>query len=454
MSKKQSKRLFALLVAFALFTTGIAVSPTQVAAASKTKVGDAYYKVTSAKKLTAEYVTPISKTCTSATIPKTVKIGKKTYKVTGIAENAFKGCSKLTKVTIGKNVGKIGKKAFYGCKNLKAIKINTTKLTKKSVGSKAFAKINAKVIITVPQSKRTEYNEILRASGIPSTYSLEWEVVEEEKEEVRDDGVAVKNYTLGQPLPEPKTKSFAIGDCLQSSIFNDESSLKKKYFPNMDIKFTAGVKMPVEIYGNWTKEKVKDDFYFECGPCGRYFKTDAMFALHVPLTECKGGNYLTHSSSEDMVFNEWVFTPDSSPCKVVYQFTLPDGLSYKEGSVKVRAWKAQDIPDSAYQVEYTGNRLIVTIEDIKSLPYYFPVDKKEYDKNPFDYDTMQEKEGLPVGSIRPINVLFSTNMNDSISNVNVVSGNIVYSYKGNEKTIELGNRTVYCTGQPVFQTGE
>ncbi|MCD7797755.1 MAG: leucine-rich repeat domain-containing protein [Clostridiales bacterium] len=33
-----------------------------------------------------------------------------------MANNAFSGKSKLTKVTIGKNVKKIGKKAFYKCK--------------------------------------------------------------------------------------------------------------------------------------------------------------------------------------------------------------------------------------------------------------------------------------------------------------------------------------------------
>ena len=57
------------------------------------------------------------------------------------------------------------------------------------------------------------------------------------------------------------------------------------YFPGRDIKFTAGIKMPVEIYGDWAKEKASDKFYQECGSCERYFKTEAMKEIHQGLTE-------------------------------------------------------------------------------------------------------------------------------------------------------------------------
>ena len=57
------------------------------------------------------------------------------YKVTAIAKKAFKNNKKIKTVVIGKNVKKIGKGAFAGCKNLKYIKVkskNIKKLLKKS----------------------------------------------------------------------------------------------------------------------------------------------------------------------------------------------------------------------------------------------------------------------------------------------------------------------------------
>lgn len=56
-----------------------------------------------------------SKKAKSVTILNKVKIGKKTYTVTSIAKNAFKGCKKLKKVTIkATKLKSIGKNAFKG----------------------------------------------------------------------------------------------------------------------------------------------------------------------------------------------------------------------------------------------------------------------------------------------------------------------------------------------------
>lgn len=113
-----------------------------------------------------EYKSPINKKSTSAQIPATVKIDGKSYKVTGIAANAFKGNKKLKSVTIGKNVKTIGKNAFNGCKNLKKIVVKSSKLTKKSVGSKAFKGIYSKAKIKVPKSKLKAYKKLLKSKGI------------------------------------------------------------------------------------------------------------------------------------------------------------------------------------------------------------------------------------------------------------------------------------------------
>ena len=70
---------------------------------------------------TAAFLAPVKKSVKTLTIPATIKVGGKKYKVTEIAENACRGLSKLTKVSIGKNVKYIERNAFLNCKKLKTV---------------------------------------------------------------------------------------------------------------------------------------------------------------------------------------------------------------------------------------------------------------------------------------------------------------------------------------------
>ena len=88
------------------------------------------------------------------TIPATVKVKGVTYKVTAVSDKAFKGNKKLTTVTIGSNVTKIGKEAFAGCKNLKKITVTAGKL--KTISKNAFKGINKKATITVKGTKKAK----------------------------------------------------------------------------------------------------------------------------------------------------------------------------------------------------------------------------------------------------------------------------------------------------------
>lgn len=104
-------------------------------------------------------LTGSSSTSSSISIPSKVTYQGKSYTVTKIAEKAFKGktkltkvvipatvteigtsafegCTKLTTVTIGKKVTKIGKKAFYNCSSLKKISIPASVT---EIGEAAFA---------------------------------------------------------------------------------------------------------------------------------------------------------------------------------------------------------------------------------------------------------------------------------------------------------------------------
>ncbi|MBQ6843764.1 MAG: leucine-rich repeat domain-containing protein [Agathobacter sp.] len=165
------------------------------------------YEVTSSS--TVKFIGITSSSMKKVTIPKTVKYGGKTFKVTEIGKNAlknksklttvviganvktigvsaFEGCKKLSKVTIGsavttiddkafKNctalksitipskVTKIDKEAFYGCKNLKTITIKSTKM--KTVGKNALKGIYAKATIKVPSSKLKSYKNLLKNKG-------------------------------------------------------------------------------------------------------------------------------------------------------------------------------------------------------------------------------------------------------------------------------------------------
>ena len=130
----------------------------------------ASYQVTSAAEKNPTVVYKGSKKQkASVTIPATVTINNVTYKVTSIAANAFKNNKKLKKVVIGKNITKIGKKAFYGCSKLKNITVKTTKLTKKNVGSQAFKGIHKKAAFKVPKKKISSYRKVFRARGAAKT---------------------------------------------------------------------------------------------------------------------------------------------------------------------------------------------------------------------------------------------------------------------------------------------
>lgn len=126
------------------------------------------YKVTKSGKTggVVTFIKAKNKKVKTISIPANVTIDGISYKVTSIANKAIRGNTKLRKVTIGKNVNRIGKQAFYGCKSLKIITIMTTKLTKKSIGDSAFKNISPKATIKVPKRKLSTYKKIIRKSGI------------------------------------------------------------------------------------------------------------------------------------------------------------------------------------------------------------------------------------------------------------------------------------------------
>lgn len=159
--------------------------------AKKSGMLNARYTVTKSTANGGEvrYDRPADKSVTSISIPNTVKINGKTYKVTSIAANAFAGNKKLEKIVIGNNVKKIGKRAFANCSKLKQVKlgknvkeignlafskckkikefiIKAKKLKNSKIGTNAFAGINKKVCFEVPKNKYEMFKKLKKLKKI------------------------------------------------------------------------------------------------------------------------------------------------------------------------------------------------------------------------------------------------------------------------------------------------
>lgn len=128
------------------------------------KIGENSYTVDKAGKGGSLTFSGTKSKQSEVVVPAVINIDGTDYKVSSISSKAFKGNTKLTSVIIGKNVKKIGAKAFYGCKKLGTINIKSKSL--KSVGEKAFANIKTKAKVTVPKGKMTKYKKLLRKRGV------------------------------------------------------------------------------------------------------------------------------------------------------------------------------------------------------------------------------------------------------------------------------------------------
>lgn len=136
---------------------------TQIGKGYTTTVRQLRYRVTdAAKKLVAVYG-PKNKNMKTVKIPASIKIDKVSYKVTEISKNAFAKMGKLTKVTIGANVQKIGKKAFANDKKLKTIDVKSKVLRK--VANNILTKSYARGFIKVPKKQKAKYKKLFKKIG-------------------------------------------------------------------------------------------------------------------------------------------------------------------------------------------------------------------------------------------------------------------------------------------------
>ena len=147
------------------------------------------YTITGNDTVEVKSMAAKGKTKKAVKISASIKANGKTYKVTGIAANAFKGNKKMTSVLIGGNVKKIGRSAFKNCKNLTKVTVNGSKLqtisknafkgdkklknislkkvkSLKKVEKAAFKGVSKKVTVKVPKNKKKAYSKLLAKGSI------------------------------------------------------------------------------------------------------------------------------------------------------------------------------------------------------------------------------------------------------------------------------------------------
>lgn len=141
------------------------------------------------QNVTVAYMGTLNANAKTINIPKTVTIDGKTYKVTEVMDNTFKGnkkltkvivgnnvttigkntfsgCSKLKNVTLGKSVTAIGANAFKSCKKLEKITIQSTKLSANAIAKSAFKGISKNTVMKVPKKKLNAYKKLLKSKGL------------------------------------------------------------------------------------------------------------------------------------------------------------------------------------------------------------------------------------------------------------------------------------------------
>lgn len=449
MFKHHSKKTMALLLIFTLVLCSNSLNKAQITShAINFYYGydNGSYSIIDEKGKKVRYEGFSNKYFSSVSIPDTAEINGKEYKVTQIANNALKNVIKVKSLVIGKNVTSIGKNAFYGCKNLKNVVIKTKSLTRTSVKANAFKNIHSSASITVPDTNINLYKTILKKAGINAKGQkiTGKKMGDDTKPEVNSNSDSEKGMTS---LPKQST-GFSIGKRPYSNItetyINDTANA---------VPFSAVTQLHQDMYGTWKTKTVHkpDCFYEKCGTCGWMFEDEEQIAIHIPFADCLCINDIFGTTSD--AFEAHYFVPDDSPCKVTYHFEIPDGLSYKDGSLKVEARHAgriREIDNSNYHVQISKNSIIVTINNIKGIPYFYLINDEDYDKDMSEYDV----EDYEANRRSPIAVCFDAELNSDAPSENKVSASISYEYKGMKETVNLGDATVYAASLKIGNTDE
>lgn len=172
----------------------------------------AEYEITNSNgnETTVTYVKSNDAGTTTLLIPESVVIDGKTYKVTSIANNAFRGCTNLKTVVIGKNVKTIGKNAFYGCKKLKTVKMGSNVVT---IGDKAFYKCTSLAAITIPSKVKKIGKSAFEACKSLKSITIKSKLLKKSKVGKKAFKGIKKKATIKVPTKKYKTYKNILKRC-------------------------------------------------------------------------------------------------------------------------------------------------------------------------------------------------------------------------------------------------
>lgn len=421
------KHYLKTLVLMSVFTLFLCCSIDQKAFAAKTvySFGSGSYTIISEQKKTVKYEGISEKAYTVADIPDKVELKSKSYRVTQIKDSAFANSSKIKRVTVGENVKKIGKKAFYNCKNLKSITIKSELLKKGSIGANAFKGSPSDAVVTVPKEKLSTYKSILKSKGLKN-----------QKVKAAAQSSTANSDSAGSKLSENASfdlsKSMFDSDNCFSRINSEDGIYTSEISAGDSISIKTKFYFKPGIYGHWEEDSRKlVKGYVRCGRCRRCF-SDYMLALHneMQLEEggCRGNYYIGSNKIEQPT--TWAFIPDKTPCQAVVKYELPAGISYKEGSMKLSGFSTKNDYTDSCKIDVSGSTVTVTIDDVKSNPFY----------NPFDYDAYKRDLYYDPGYKNdndyhePFFITFDVITDSQLASENIISTDISYSYKGTSNT--------------------
>lgn len=424
--KNMLKHYFKTLILMSAFTLFLCCSIDQKSAcAAKTvfSFGSGSYTIINGKEVQYEGLS--EKAYTVADIPDTVELKGKSYHVTQIKDSALANSSKIKRVSIGENVKKIGKKVFYNCKNLKSITIKSELLKKNSIGANAFKGLPSDAVLTVPKEKLSTYKSILKSKGLKN-----------QKVKAAAQSSTANSDSAGSNLSENASfdlsKSMFDSDNCFSRINSEDGIYTSEISAGDSISIKTKFYFKPGIYGHWEEDSRKlVKGYVQCGRCRRCF-SDYMLALHNEMQLEEGGcwgNYYIGSNKIEQP-TTWAFIPDKTPCQAVVKYELPDGISYKEGSMKLSGFSTKNDYTDSCKIDVSGSTVTVTIDDVKSNPFY----------NPFDYDAYKRDLYYDPGYKNdndyhePFFITFDVVTDSQLASESVISTDISYSYKGTSNT--------------------
>ena len=361
------------------------------------EVDGIYYYSTSSTDLTVEvtyrgysYDEYSDEYSGTVTIPSTVTYNSKTYRVTRIGREAFRGCSSLTSITIPEGVTSIGYSAFRGCRGLTSINIPEGVT---SIGDYAFQYCSSLTAITIPESVTSigdyafQYCSSLTSINIPEGVTS-----------IGDYAFQYCSSLTAITIPESVTSigdyAFQYCSSLYKVINYSNLSLSKGSSSNGYVAYYA------EVVYKGSDLTTVDDFQFYTSDgihsLGTYMGNDAEIVLPDSYNgeNYKIGNcaFYNCSSLTSITIPESVTSIGDDAfygCSSLYSVTIGSGVqsigSNAFSTPKKVIWLT-NTPPTGYanaegSINYVANNQYTSLNNVKVYPYLssmFEVDGVKY----------------------------------------------------------------------------